>query len=82
MTSVRLGPELEARLRQAARILGVGESQVLREAVAARCDEILGTRLDARLTDYVGAMSLGGGLSRGTGRQFAQLLASRKEPKE
>lgn len=74
MVSARLGDDLERRLAEAARVLGVSESEIVRQAVSARCEEILADRLDVRLRDFVGAASLGGGLSDDTGRHFTEVV--------
>jgi predicted DNA-binding protein len=80
MRSVRLDYELEARLEEAARVSGEPVSELIREAVRRRCDEVLGGRLDRRLADVVGAVS-GGGSSRKTGEAFAAVLAARARAK-
>lgn len=73
MRSVRLGQELEAQLEEAAQITGEPVSEIIREAVRRRCDEVLGGRLDRRLADVIGIVSVGGS-SRKTGRTFTSLL--------
>jgi len=73
MRSVRLGQELEARLEEASQITGEPVSEIIREAVRRRCDEVLGGRLDRRLADVIGVVSAGGN-SRKTGRTFSELL--------
>ena len=73
MRSVRLGQELEAQLEEAAQITGEPVSEIIREAVRRRCDEVLGGRLDRRLADVIGVVSAGGS-SRKTGREFTNLL--------
>lgn len=84
MRSVRLGQELEAQLEEAAQITGEPVSEIIREAVRRRCDEVLGGRLDRRLADVIGVVS-GGGNSRKTGRTFTSLLqredAAKRRPK-
>ena len=44
MISARLGPELERKLKAAARVQGVSESQLIREAVSERCAQVLARR--------------------------------------
>lgn len=73
MRSVRLGRELESRLEEAAQITGEPVSEIIREAVRRRCDEVLGGRLDRRLADVIGIVSVGGN-SRKSGRAFTSLL--------
>jgi len=79
MRSVRLDEQLEARLEEAARVTGEPVSQIIRDAVRRRCDEVLGGRLDRRLSDVIGTVSAGGS-SRRTGKVFAALLSSRAGP--
>ena len=82
MRSVRLEPELDARLKEAARIAGKPVSEVVREAVRSTCDRILGERLDRRLGSVIGKVSSGGGSSRKTGKAFTQLLQSKRRRKK
>ncbi len=77
MRSVRLGDELDRRLEESARLTGEPVSELIRDAVRAHCDAILGARLSTRLSDVVGKVASGGGSSRRTGRQFAELLKGR-----
>ena len=74
MKSVRLGPALESKLREAARLEGVTESALIRQAIEQRCATILSNRADARLADVVGSVHGGGGRARETGRKFTALL--------
>jgi predicted transcriptional regulator len=52
--SVRIDAELRARLREAARMTRVSESELVRDAVARYVEGILGDRLDRRLADIIG----------------------------
>ena len=79
MRSVRLDEILEERLEAAARLTGEPVSRIIRSAIEAHCDRLLGDRLDHRLSDVVGSVSSGGGNSRRTGKAFAELLASQRE---
>jgi hypothetical protein len=54
--SVRLAPDLEARLREAARIVGVSESAFIRDALDTRINEVLSQRLDRRLAPMIGVI--------------------------
>lgn len=76
MRSVRLDPELEARLQEASRSTGRPVSQIIREAVRQWCDkwcdEWRGERLDRRLADVIGVADSGGGNSRQTGHDFTE----------
>ncbi len=77
MKSVRLDPELEARLKRAADVSARRESEIIREAIRRYCAELLGRRLDHRLGDLVGSVASGGGDSWRTGRAFSALLQKR-----
>ena len=79
MKSVRLDAVLEAKLREAARLDGVSESTLIRQAIEQRCDVILQNRLDLRLADVIGIVDGGGGRAEDSGRKFAELLRERHE---
>ena len=74
MRSVRLDEELEARLEEAARATGLSISELIRDAVRRRCDDLLGQCLSSRLGDVTGGVASRGGESRRTGRQFVESL--------
>ena len=76
--SVRFDDELEANLERAARILGVSQSELIRDAVTKRCAEVLTPSLAERLAPVLGCVRSSGGRARSTGRAFRQLLARRK----
>ena len=77
--SMRLEARLRERLREAARVAGASESDLVREAIEHRVDEILGDRLDRRLADIIGAGRGGGsGHSRRTGKAFTEILRRRR----
>jgi hypothetical protein len=81
MKSVRLGHDLEARLRRAAAVAGVPESDIIREGVAQRCDEVLGDTLADRLKGYIGKYQSPPGtptVSTRTGAAFKDLLVARR----
>ena len=83
MKTVRLGDDLERRLGQAARISGQPESQIIRDAVRAHCDELLGQRLRDQLEDVIGAASSKDQRqSRRTGREFAALLSRKLDARQ
>jgi predicted transcriptional regulator len=63
MASVRLDPELEARLERAAALRGESKSDFIRTAVADRIEATLGTSLADRLAHVIGQVDLGGGLA-------------------
>ena len=77
MKSVRLDPELETKLRRAARALDVSQSQFIREALARRCHEVLGDTLAQRLAPVIGSVKSRGGRASNSGRAFRKLLAKR-----
>jgi hypothetical protein len=77
MKSVRLDAVLEARLREAAKIAGVSESELIRQGIAKRCDEVFEQRLDRRLADVIGIVSSDVQLARRTGDAFRELLQQR-----
>jgi predicted transcriptional regulator len=52
MKSVRLDPAMETKLREAARLEGVTESALIRQAIEQRCDAILSFTLDAHFHTY------------------------------
>ncbi|HEX8917114.1 MAG TPA: CopG family transcriptional regulator [Chloroflexota bacterium] len=80
MRSVRLDPELEARLASAARAEDITESEFIREALRRRCDAVLADNLARELEDLgvVGAASLGGASARDSGRRFTEILSERR----
>jgi len=78
-TSVRLSDSLRHRLRAAAKATGVSESELIRAAITTRCDEVLADRLDVRLADVIGSVSIGGGYSRRTHEAFTELLERRRQ---
>ena len=54
MKSVRLDAALEDKLRRAAALAGVSESAIIRDAVAAETDRILGTSLYEKIKPFIG----------------------------
>lgn len=74
MKSVRLDPGLEERLRQAATVAGISESQLMRSAVREKVDVILGRSVDQRLASAVGRIHGGGGRARAAHARFGELL--------
>jgi hypothetical protein len=74
MRSVRLDVETEGRLAEASPITGQPVSQIIRDAVAERCELLLGQRLDRRLADVIGVVASGGGRAERTGEAFAALV--------
>lgn len=76
VTTVRLDRRLRERLRRAALATARSESELIREAVAGRCDEVLAGGRDEPLSDLIGAVrGDGSGYSRRTSAAFGQALA-------
>lgn len=75
MKSVRFDPELEAELERAARAEGVSYSEFIREAVARRCEEVLGESLLDRLEPVIATVRSSGGRASDTGAAFRRTLA-------
>ncbi len=59
MASVRLDPDLEARLERAASLRGESKSDFIRAAVADRVEATLGSSLADRLAHVIGQIDLG-----------------------
>jgi len=76
-TSVRLDPELEARLRKLAEVEGVPLSELLRRAAARYCDELTAASLTLKLADVLGVVQSTGGRARRTGEAFRKVLRGR-----
>lgn len=79
MRSLRLDPELDARVRQAATVEGSSISEFLRRAAAERAERTLAKRGSERLADVVGIVHGGGGRARETGKTFADVLTERRK---
>jgi hypothetical protein len=58
------------------------ESEFIREAVARRCDEVLGESLKDRLADVIGIVKGGGGRANRTGKAFVEALLRRKRRRQ
>lgn len=76
-TSVRLDPELAARLRKAAKTEGVPLSELLRRAATRYCNELADASLDLMLADVIGVVRSTGGRARRTGDAFRKALKRR-----
>ena len=79
MRSLRLDPELDERVRRAARLEGSSVSEFLRRAAADRAERTLSDRAPERLADVVGVVHGGGGRARDTGKAFTDLLTERQD---
>ena len=73
--SLRLDPELEARLERAAAVEGASVSEFIRRAAAARADEVLTADNSELFADVLGVIAGGGGRARRSGAAFAEGLA-------
>ena len=79
MKSVRLDENLEAKLERAARALAMSQSAFLRDALARRCDEVLGSSLGERIAPVVGIVKSAGGRTARSGEAFRAALARRRK---
>lgn len=77
MKSVRLDPELESRLKQAARLRGESLSEFIRRAAAERADATLSADPGGDWDDVLGVVRGGGNRARRTGEAFTAELARR-----
>jgi len=78
MKSVRLDPELEAKLERAARAVATSQSEFIRDALSRRCDEVLGGSLAEQLAPFIGVLNCPGGVADRTGAAFRELLIRRR----
>lgn len=74
MASVRLDPDLERRLEQAASMRGESKSDFIRAAVIERVDATLGDSLVDRLAHVIGQVDLGGGRAERSSELFRERL--------
>ena len=75
MRSLRLDPELDAKVRRAAAVKGESVSEFIRHAAEDRADEILIGSPRQRFADVAGIIRGGGGRARRSGQAFAEVLA-------
>jgi hypothetical protein len=78
MKSLRLDPVLESKLEKAARAVAMSQSAFIRDALARRCDEVLGDSLAERLAPVIGIIESSGGRATRTGAAFREFLAERR----
>lgn len=78
MKSVRLDADLEAKLERAARAVATSQSEFIRDALARRCDEVLGGSLAERLASVIGIVNSSGGRAARSGAAFREALARRR----
>ena len=76
--SVRFDSQLESHLERAARTLGISQSELIREAVAKRCGEVLGPSLVETLAPVIGCIKTSGGRARHTGVAFRRAMARKR----
>ena len=79
MKSVRLDHDLEAKLERAARALVMSQSEFLRDALARRCEEVLGESLADRLAPLIGIVKSSGGRAARSGAAFRAAVARRRK---
>jgi hypothetical protein len=79
MKSVRLNEDQATRLERAARALAMSQSEFLRDALARRCDEVLGRSLQQRLVPVIGIVNSSGGRAAHSGAAFLAALAKRRK---
>lgn len=79
MRSVRLTPELDERVRDAAAQEGASVSEFLRRAAAERADHVLADRPSERLEDLIGVVRSKGGRATRTGAAFGDELARKRQ---
>lgn len=76
--SVRFDHNLESLLEEAAQTLGVSQSELIREAIAEKCREVLRPPLFQSLGPFIGRIKSGGGRARNTGVAFKRALLEKK----
>ena len=72
--SVRFDRQLESMLEEAARTLGVSQSELIREAIAAKCRDVLRPPLSQSLAPFIGRIKSKGGRARNSGAAFRRAL--------
>ncbi len=74
MKSLRLDPELERRLQQAAAVRGESLSEFIRRAAAERAEATFSAEPADDFSDVVGVVHGGGGRADRTGEAFTEEL--------
>ena len=77
MASVRLEPDLEARLERAASLRGESKSDFIRAAVAERVEATLGSSLADRLAHVIGKIDLGGNRAERAHELAGEIIAEK-----
>ncbi|MGO9560320.1 MAG: DUF1778 domain-containing protein [Acidimicrobiales bacterium] len=75
MRSLRLNPELDAKLQRAAGMKGQSVSEFIRGAAEREADETLAEAPADRFADVAGAVHGRGGRARRSGEAFTKALA-------
>ena len=78
MRSLRLDPELDAKVRRAAALKDESVSEFIRQATEERADKVLRDRSSDRFADVAGVIHGGGGRARRAGKVFTEQLAAKK----
>jgi hypothetical protein len=78
MLSLRLDPELDELVRNAAQREGTSVSEFMRRAAHERARRTLDGPPSEQLADVIGVVSSSGGQARRTGDAFAESLADRR----
>ena len=76
--TVRLDPDLEARLERASRAVDETHSEFIRQAVSRRCEEVLGPSLAERLRPVIGVFESSGGRAARSGAAYRELLKRKR----
>jgi uncharacterized protein (DUF1778 family) len=77
MRSLRLDPDLDARVRQAAALEESSVSEFLRRAAAERAERTLANDPSERLSYAIGTVKAGLGQARDAGTAFADLVEAK-----
>ncbi len=76
--SARLDEQLQEELEKAAKALGVSQSELIRDAIARRCREVLGETLAERVGPVIGTIESKGGRARDTHAAFQKILRAKR----
>ncbi|MBI4526700.1 MAG: ribbon-helix-helix protein, CopG family [Deltaproteobacteria bacterium] len=76
--SVRFDRKLESLLEEAAQLLGVSQSELIREAITEKCREVLRPPLFQSLAPFIGRIKSRGGRARSAGVAFKRALLEKK----
>ena len=76
--SVRFDRHLESLLEEAAQTLGVSQSELIREAIAEKCRQVLRPPLFQSLAPFIGRIKSRGGRARNSGTAFKHVLLEKK----